>query len=164
MIKKNKAIFLDRDGVLNKEKSDYVKIPSELELFSYIGKCIKKIHELGFLAIVITNQSAVNRGLTTHENINLIHKEIQQNLKKFGTKIDAFYYCPHTPKEFCSCRKPKTGLFDKAISDWNIDISLSWFIGDSQSDIEAGNLIGTKNILITKETNLENCIYEIISK
>ena len=83
MINSNTAIFLDRDGVINKEKDDYVKSVDELEIFPYVGNSIKKIHKLGFLAIVITNQSAINRGLTTHENVIMIHDQIQEILKPF---------------------------------------------------------------------------------
>ena len=90
----NKAIFLDRDGVINKERKDYVKNIDELQIFENISECINKLKHNNFLVIVITNQSAINRGLTTIEKINEIHNHIQNHLKKFNTKIDAFYFCP----------------------------------------------------------------------
>ncbi len=88
---KNKAVFFDRDGVLNEERKDYVKSISELKIFPYIGNAIKKLQSSGFLTIVITNQSAINRGLTSTENINAIHLTIQDFLKDFETKISHFY-------------------------------------------------------------------------
>ncbi len=161
MINSNTAIFLDRDGVINKEKHDYVKSVDELEIFPYVGNSIKKIHELGFLAIVISNQSAINRGLTTHENVIMIHDKIQEILKPFQTKIDAFYYCPHTPEESCSCRKPKTKLILKAVTTWKIDLKSSWFFGDSDSDIIAGKSLDCKTIKIEPNFNLADAVLKV---
>ena len=155
------AVFLDRDGVLNKLKYDYVKSIDELDIFSFIPKPIKKIHSLGFLVIVVTNQSAINRGFTSHQKISGIHEKIQSFLKSFGTKVDAFYYCPHMPNESCMCRKPKPGLLFKASDDWNIDLKSSWFIGDSESDIIAGNSAGCKTIKISQNFNLENAVQKL---
>ena len=146
MIKRNKAIFLDRDGVINKKRDDYVKTIDELEIIPNINSFIKKMHDNGFLIIVISNQSAINRGLTTHEVVNEIHSKIQSFLIQNGTRIDQFYYCPNTPFENCDCRKPKTGLLKKAIDDFLIDASSSWMIGDSDSDIIAGRSVGCKTI------------------
>ena len=116
------GIFLDRDGVINEKRDDYVKFVSELNIFSYVSKSIKKLHDLGFLVVVITNQSAINRGLITHDQLKKIHDAIQENLKSSKTKIDAFYYCPHTPTELCSCRKPKPELILQASNDLNIKL------------------------------------------
>ena len=96
-----KVVFLDRDGVINKNRKNYVKNVDELEIFPEIGNLIKRLKNNGFLIIVITNQSAINRGLTTHNKINEIHNEIQKYLEQFMTSIDYFYYCPHTPEEKC---------------------------------------------------------------
>jgi D-glycero-D-manno-heptose 1,7-bisphosphate phosphatase len=96
---KLKTVFLDRDGVINQERSDYVKSISELEIYPNVAKNIKLLKDAGFLVVVITNQSAVNRGIVTHETINQIHNLIQDHLKKYGTFLDGFYYCPHTPNE-----------------------------------------------------------------
>ena len=105
-----KTVFLDRDGIINKNRPDYVKTIDELEILE-VAESIKKLKDNGFLVVVISNQSAINRGLTNHENVKQIHSTIQEYLKKNGTKIDAFYYCPHRPDEDCDCRKPKPGLF-----------------------------------------------------
>ncbi|QLH07838.1 HAD family hydrolase [Nitrosopumilus ureiphilus] len=159
---KNQAIFLDRDGVLNKNQIDYVKNIDELEIFPNIGECIKQINEQGYLVIVVTNQSAIGRKLTTKKNVEDIHKHIQQFLKKNNAKIDAFYYCPHLPTDNCDCRKPKSGLLVRAAHDFSIDLKNSWMIGDHDSDIEAGSNIGCKSIKISHEGNLLDIVNDIL--
>ena len=152
------AIFLDRDGVVNKNRDDYVKNVSELEIFSFISQPIKKLKELGFQIIVITNQSAINRGLTSHENVKEIHNSINNFLKKNDTSIDHFYYCPHSPDENCICRKPKPGLILQAANELGIDLSSSWMIGDNDSDIVAGESVGCKTIKIKSDITLEDAV------
>ena len=159
---KSKSIFLDRDGVLNKNKDDYVKHISELEIFPFISEPIKKLQSAGFKIIVITNQSAINRGLMTEKHLNEIHEKIQSFLIPHNAKIDSFYYCPHTPAENCSCRKPKTGLLLKAIDDFSIDVNSSWFIGDRDSDIQAGRSAGCKTLKIQHDFNLEKAVDVIL--
>ena len=159
---KSTSIFLDRDGVLNKNKDDYVKNISELEIFPFISKPIKKLQSAGFKIIVITNQSAINRGLMTKKHLNEIHEKIQSFLIQNDAKIDYFYYCPHTPNENCSCRKPKSGLLLKAIDDFSIDVNNSWFIGDRDSDIQAGESIGCKTLKIEGDINLEKAVNLIL--
>ena len=157
-----KAIFLDRDGVLNKERKDYVKNISELEMFPEIIVPIKKLKEKGFLIIIITNQSVINRGIITLENVQQIHQHIQNYLKKFEIKLDGFYICPHRPDENCLCRKPKSGLILRAIDDFKIDITSSWMIGDSDSDIIAARTVGCKAIKIGKEISLDQAVKNIL--
>jgi histidinol-phosphate phosphatase family protein len=159
---KSKSVFLDRDGVLNKNKDDYVKHISELEIFPFISESIKKLQSVGFKIIVITNQSAINRGLMTEKHLNEIHAKIQSFLIQHNTKIDYFYYCPHTPTENCSCRKPKAGLLLKAIDDFSIDVNNSWFIGDRDSDIQAGQSVGCKTLKIQNNFNLEKAVNLIL--
>ena len=162
MIKK-KAIFLDRDGVINKERKAYVKTKDELEILPNVAKSIKNLKDHGFHVIVITNQSAINRKLTTHANIQTIHNSIQEYLKNHQTYIDDFYYCPHRPDENCSCRKPKSGLLLKAKNDYDIAMEKSWIIGNNDSDIESGNSVGCRGIKITKNFGLENAIQIILN-
>ena len=160
---KLKTVFVDRDGVINQERSDYVKSISELEIYPNVSKNIKLLKDAGFLVIVITNQSAVNRGIITHEIINQIHNSIQDHLKKYGTFLDGFYYCPHVPDENCNCRKPKPGLLQQAILELNIDLNSSWMIGDSDSDIEAADSIGCKAIKINDNFSLDNAVEKILN-
>ena len=152
----NKAVFFDRDGVINKERKDYVKNILELEIFPETLEVISKLKKSGFLIIVITNQSAINRGLMSHEELKKIHQRIQDNLLEYNCKIDAFYYCPHTPDENCNCRKPNTGLFEDALNDFKIDLSKSWMIGDHEKDILAAKKINCKSILISNRSEIKN--------
>lgn len=158
-----KAVFLDRDGVINKERSDYVKTVDELVILNDIANSIKKLKDNGFLIVVITNQSSINRGLTTHQHVENIHSAIQGYLKKNGMQIDAFYYCPHRPDEHCNCRKPKPGLLNKAINDLKIDIKSSWMVGDRDSDIEAARAVGCNSIKITSNSGLNEAVESILN-
>ena len=158
MIKENKAIFLDRDGVINRKRDDYVKSVNELEIFPEIGESIWKLKKLGFLIIVITNQSAINRGIITNQELEKIHMAIQRDLEKKHCNIDKFYFCPHRPDENCNCRKPKSGLILRAIEDFAINTSNSWMIGDCMTDIQAGEKVGCKTILLKENLSLSEAV------
>lgn len=164
MIEKNKAIFLDRDGVLNKKRSDYVKSINELKIFPNIEKEISKLKMKGFLIIVITNQSVINRGIITIEELEKIHSAIQKVLVKSKTSIDRFYFCPHRPDENCECRKPNPGLILQAMNEFSIDASKSWMVGDSITDIQAGEKAGCKTILLKKTDSFANILKIIESE
>jgi D-glycero-D-manno-heptose 1,7-bisphosphate phosphatase len=164
MIKKNKAVFLDRDGVLNKKRDDYVKSIKELEIFPNIGEEISKLKIKGFLIIVITNQSVINREIITIKELEEIHSSIQKFLMKSKTSIDKFYFCPHRPDENCECRKPNPGLIKQAINEFSIDASKSWMVGDSITDIQAGENAGCKTILLKKNDSFTNILKKIQSK
>ena len=158
MIKKNKAIFLDRDGVLNKKREDYVKSIKELEIFPNIAEEISKLKMKGFLIIVITNQSVINRQIITIKELEEIHLTIQKFLKKSKTCIDKFYFCPHRPDENCECRKPNPGLIKQAINEFSIDASKSWMIGDSITDIQAGEKAGCETIFLKQNDSFTNVL------
>ena len=147
--KKRPAVFLDRDGVLTREKS-YVISVKELEIFPYTAECIRQIHQKGYYAIVITNQSGVARGLFTEEDLTEMNDYLLAE-----TGVDAIYYCPHHPngkiekyKRECDCRKPGTGLIEAAARDFAIDMSMSWLVGDRAGDILAGKRAGIRTILL----------------
>lgn len=159
---KNKAIFLDRDGVLNKNCDDYVKSVNELEIFYDVIDSLTKLFHKGYILIVISNQSAINRGLTNHKNVTEIHEMIQRCFREKNIYISKFYYCPHRPDEGCFCRKPKTGLLNEAIREFNIEPKLCWLIGDSDSDVEAGQKIGCSTIKLDSHTTFELAIEKIL--
>ena len=158
MIKENKAIFLDRDGVINKKRDDYVKSIDELEIFPDVGEGISSLKKMGFLIIVITNQSVINRKIITVKELEKIHSSIQNNLKEYSCNIDRFYFCPHIPNENCDCRKPKSGLLLQAITDFSINSSKSWMIGDCLTDIQAGEKVGCKTILLKENMSFSNIV------
>lgn len=142
-------MFLDRDGVLAKEKS-YVVSKEAMELFPYAAECVAQIHQKGYYAIVVTNQSGVARGLFTEERL----REMNDYLKN-ETGVDAVYYCPHHPKGtvkqyqcICRCRKPETGMIDMACSQFDIDLTRSYMVGDRAGDIITGQKAGVKTVLL----------------
>ncbi|MBO8131122.1 MAG: D-glycero-beta-D-manno-heptose 1,7-bisphosphate 7-phosphatase [Candidatus Marinimicrobia bacterium] len=145
---KEKAVFLDRDGTLNRDSLDYIKNLAEFELFDYTPEALKILKELGFKLIIITNQSVIARGMASTEEVEEIHDYLKKYLYKEGIKIDGIYYCPHHPEENCDCRKPNIGNIDRAIKDFNIDPLKSYFVGDSKRDIEAGKRAGCKTIML----------------
>jgi len=157
-----KAVFLDRDGIVNRERSDYVKTLDELEIFTNVADCVKILKKGGFLVVIVTNQSAVNRGKITHEQLSEIHNAIQNYFRKNETNVDGFYYCPHRPDENCNCRKPKPGLLLKAARELNIDLKSSWFIGNNDSDIQAGSSVGCKSIKVVEQDELFLAIQKIL--
>ena len=161
---KKKAVFLDRDGVINENRIDYVKNTNELKIFDFVGLAITELKSMGFLVVVVTNQSAINRGLTTEKLVNEIHDEIQKYLKNYETVIDRFYFCPHKPNEKCNCRKPKPGLLEKAILEIGIEPNKSWMIGDNDSDITAGIEVGCQTIKLDNNINLKNAVEQIRKK
>lgn len=163
MNKLHRAVFLDRDGVLNEERSDYVKSVEELVILDGIANPIRQLKKNGFLIVVISNQSAINRGLTTYRDVKKIHSTIQDYLKGHNAQIDAFYFCPHRPDENCSCRKPKSGMLQNAADELKIDLKSSWVIGDRDSDMEAAKIAGCKSIKITNGLQLSDAVQSILN-
>lgn len=155
---KQKAIFLDRDGTINKYVG-YLGTPEQFELLEGVGEAIRKINLSGYLAIVVTNQPVIARGEVTADGLQQIHNKMETMLGKEGAYLDGVYYCPHHPdkgfageveelKVVCECRKPKAGLLLQAAKDFNIDLSQSWMIGDSENDVLAGKNAGCKTAFL----------------
>jgi D-glycero-D-manno-heptose 1,7-bisphosphate phosphatase len=156
---KQRAIFLDRDGVVNKHVGFLTNI-REFELLPDVARAIKKINGLGILTVIVTNQPVIARGEVTYSQLEDIHNKMEVLLGEEGAYIDAIYFCPHHPdrgyageitelKIDCDCRKPKIGMFIRAAADLNIDLGQSWMIGDGEKDIRAGNSAGCSTILIS---------------
>jgi histidinol-phosphate phosphatase family protein len=144
----HRAVFLDRDGVLTRERLDYVKTPEELEILPGIEAPLREIQKMGFRLVVITNQSVVGRGLTTDLEMSRIHEKLRSKLASFGCSLDGIYYCPHRPDEMCRCRKPEPGLILIAASDLGIDVETSYMIGDKEIDLEAARRAGCHGIRV----------------
>ena len=177
---KQKAIFLDRDGTINKYVG-FLRNIDEFELTDGAAEAIRLINERGYLAIVVTNQPVIARGEVSFEELDAIHNKMETLLGAEGAYIDAIYYCPHHPhkgyegevtelKIDCDCRKPKPGMLLKAAQDFNIDLSQSWMIGDGENDVKAGQNAGCKTALIGSEgygqditaDSLKNAVEQII--
>lgn len=139
--KKNlrRAVFFDRDGVLNKKPLEHDYVKSHEEFFWNKGamELVKKINDLGFLAVVISNQRGIARGMVTAAFVEDLHLRMNAELAEVDARIDAFYYCPHGNDDKCACRKPLHGLFLKAAEEWGIDLENSFAVGDSDVDDEA---------------------------
>ncbi len=155
---KQKAIFLDRDGTLNKYVG-FLRNIDQFELIPGTEEAIRKINESGYLAIVVTNQPVIARGEVSLEELEEIHNKLETLLGLKGAYVDAIYYCPHHPhkgykgerpeyKIECECRKPKPGMLLKAAEDFNIDLSRSWIVGDGKNDILAGIAAGCQTALV----------------
>lgn len=147
---KCRAVFLDRDGVINRKapEGEYVKNWDEFQFLPGVKEAIRKLNEKRFLVIVVSNQRGIAKGVMTEDDLKEIHNRMEEELRKGRAVIDGIYYCPHDIKDHCDCRKPEPGLLVKAAGEHDIDLSLSWMIGDSESDVEAGKRAGCKTILI----------------
>ncbi|MGB5849950.1 MAG: HAD family hydrolase [Ignavibacteriaceae bacterium] len=148
----NRAVFLDRDGTLN-ENPGYLGDPGKVKLLPFVGQILSRLkNEFNYFLIVISNQSGIARALITAEQVELVNEKINTLLKEFNVSIDKFYYCPFHPdfstEEECGCRKPSTEMVEKAVEKFDIDVTKSFFIGDSVSDIECGMNAGIKTILV----------------
>ncbi len=157
---KKRAIFLDRDGIINKKakEHDYIKNWGEFEFLPDVANVISKLNE-NFLVVVISNQGGVSRGMMTLDDVRVIHSNMSSELRKNNAIIDKIYVCPHYTKESCVCRKPKPGMILKAAKELNIDLSNSYMIGDSLIDIEAGKKAGCKTILLAPQNSILDILH-----
>lgn len=151
---KQVAVFLDRDGTVSEEVG-YVNHLSRFKLFPWTAEAIKKLNEAHIKAILVTNQAGVARGYFTEDLIIEVHNKLVKELAKTGACLDAIYYCPHHPsagqppyRANCECRKPKPGLLYKAADEHNLDLSCSFMVGDKYTDVELGQRIGVKGVMV----------------
>ncbi|MCK5780172.1 MAG: D-glycero-beta-D-manno-heptose 1,7-bisphosphate 7-phosphatase [Psychrilyobacter sp.] len=149
-----KCVFLDRDGNINVEV-DYLHKVEDFKFIEGAIDAIKIFKELGYLVVVVTNQSGVARGYYDESSVLELHNHLQNEVKLIGGDIDGFYYCPHHPekgigsyKKKCDCRKPEPGMFYSAKRDLNIDFSKSIMVGDKISDVKGGMNLGMRSILV----------------
>jgi len=155
----NKAVFLDRDGVLNREHGDYTYHLEDF-ILNDIMDALLEFQRKGYLLIVITNQGGIAKGLYTHEQLNYLHLHLERALKNNGITLTEIYYCPHHPDHSkCLCRKPDSLLLEKAMARFNIDASSSYFIGDHLRDEAAGKKAGVNTILIEANSSLSKVIH-----
>ena len=142
-----RAVLLDRDGTIIVEKN-YLGSAEGVELLPGAAQGLRLLHDAGLLLIVITNQSGIGRGMFTVAAMNQVNDEIQRQLRAEGVEIDAFYHCPHAPKDNCECRKPKPFLAQQAARDFGFDPAQAFMIGDKPADIDLGIAIGARTILV----------------
>lgn len=151
---KRKAVFLDRDGVINREVGVLSDV-TRLRLLPGVAGAIRKLNQQGFLVVIVTNQPVVARGWLDEEGVKEMNNLLLKRLEKKGAKIDAVYYCPHHPeatleqyRKRCLCRKPEAGMVFKATQDLNIDLEKSFMVGDMSQDVLAGERAGLKTVLV----------------
>ena len=149
-----RVVFLDRDGTIN-EEVHYLHKPEDLHFLPGAAEAVRMLKEAGFTLIVITNQAGVARGYYTCRAVETLHAYMNEQLRKEGGVIDAFYYCPHHPdcgigeyKKVCHCRKPDTGMFEAAEKEFAVDKAHSYMIGDKELDIQAGHNYGVESVLV----------------
>ncbi|MBV6484750.1 MAG: D-glycero-alpha-D-manno-heptose-1,7-bisphosphate 7-phosphatase [Flavobacteriales bacterium] len=160
-----KIIFLDRDGVINIERGDYTFRLEDFVFVDGLFSALSLLKNKGFEFIVITNQGGISKGIYTHDAVNKLNKLIKKEFEKHQLNILDIYYCPHhSDIEKCICRKPNSLLIEKAIAKYNIDTTNSFFIGDSDRDIEAAHKVGVKGIKVNKNSNLNVYLNQIITK
>jgi D-glycero-D-manno-heptose 1,7-bisphosphate phosphatase len=151
MLKKN--IFLDRDGVINRDSPNYIKHRSEFEFLPGSLEALKLLKEKGFAVIVITNQSAINRKLMPLSELEAIHALMKETVQKSGGEIRDIFFCPHTPEEACDCRKPEPGLIYQARDKYNIELSDACMIGDSAKDVQCARNAGCGRAVLVRTGN-----------
>lgn len=163
---KQKAIFIDRDGVINSDVGHYyIYKPEDFILNEGLIQGLKLLQEIGYIFIVITNQGGISKGEYGHTDVAAVHQKLKALLKEEGLALAEIYYCPHhSDNEKCLCRKPGNLNIEKAISRFNIDRKLSWMIGDNMKDIQAGEKSGLQTIKINSNENIVPYCQKIASQ
>ena len=161
-----RAVFLDRDGVINRKaaEGEYVTRWEDFQFLPGAAEAIALLNREGWSVIVISNQRCVAKGLLTTNELETIHRKMNAELGELGAKLDGIYYCPHDKIPPCSCRKPSPGMLLTAAEEHQVDLSASWMIGDSESDMEAGKRAGCRTIRIVSELPVENGSADILAR
>jgi histidinol-phosphate phosphatase family protein len=147
----DKVVLLDRDGVINYDRPDYVLSVAQFRMIHGTEHAIRLLTEYDYRVHIVSNQSAVGRGLMTAEQLDEITRHMLGRIEKAGGRIESITYCTHTPEDDCACRKPKTGMIDALVEKYGFDPARAWLVGDAPSDVAAGNAVGCRTILIARE-------------
>ncbi len=150
-VNSNKIVFLDRDGVINRDSPDYIKSPEEFHFIPGSRSAIRDLTAAGFAVIVITNQSVIGRRMANEATLEAIFTKMREGVAQRGGRIADIFFCPHTPADGCDCRKPKPGLLEQASAKYGIDLSSACMVGDSAKDIECarGAMVGSTVLVMT---------------
>ncbi len=148
------AVFLDRDGVINRRRSDHVKSWAEFEFLPGALTALAALHQVGVRVVVVTNQAAVGRGLLGEEDLERIHEQMRATVAAAGGRIEAIYACLHAPEAACACRKPAPDLFRRASAELGIPLNGSVMVGDAPTDVQAAQAVGCQAILLTEDSSL----------
>ena len=156
---RNKAVFLDRDGVLNREIGRYLHCLDEFEILPHVAEVLRIFQAKGYRLVIISNQGGIAKGIVSQETVEAMFKHLDSELRAQDVLLDAWFYCPHHPDiSDCRCRKPDCLLFEQAIARFDIDPSLSVMIGDHDRDMEAAAKVGVRGILIESNQDLRTIL------
>lgn len=144
------AVFLDRDGVLIENRTEYVREWSQVLVYPKTYFSLKSIQKAGYKIVIVTNQSAIGRGLMTLETANAINQRLVDLIRDNNAQVDGVYLCPHRPEDACDCRKPNPGMLIQAASELSLDLSRSWLVGDAWSDVLAGQAVNLRGEVLVK--------------
>lgn len=160
-----KAVFLDRDGVINRKapEGQYVTRWEDMEFLPGASEAIQLLNRHGFLVIVVTNQRCVAKGILTTSELESMHARMSQEFQSARATIDAIYYCPHENVPPCRCRKPEPGMLLEAARDLDIDMAASWIVGDSEHDVEAGHRAGCRTVRVIEKNKSANTGAELVA-
>jgi len=157
--KKGKAIFLDRDGVLNRERGEHTWLLEDFILNDGVVEALTEFQVRGYLLIVISNQSGIAKGIYTVQEVDYLHLHLRRVLGNHGIELTEIYYCPHHPSvSNCLCRKPGSQMLEKALARFQLDPSQSYFIGDAQRDADAGRKAGVQPLLIEPNSSMRSVL------
>ncbi len=160
----NKAVFFDRDGVINHDPGDYTYLLDEFKINDGIPENLKRLQDNGYLLILITNQGGISKKIYTHQHVEAIHKFLMDELNKFDVQLTEIYYCPHhSINEQCICRKPNSLMIEKALARFDIDPAKSFMIGDKMRDVECAENAGVKGIKVNLNEKIDKYIDQIIN-
>ncbi|MFT4524860.1 MAG: D-glycero-D-manno-heptose 1,7-bisphosphate phosphatase [Granulosicoccus sp.] len=160
---KNKAVFLDRDGVLCKELGRYLANVKEFEILPYVPSLLGSLKEKGYLLIMISNQGVISRGTLSLDQVNEMHRRMQAELTSSNAQLDALYFCPHHPEvEACICRKPEPLMIQKAMARFDIDPKSSIMIGDSPRDVESAERTGVKGFMVKSNETWQSIVDQLM--
>jgi D-glycero-D-manno-heptose 1,7-bisphosphate phosphatase len=164
MVVQRRAVFLDRDGTLNVDSPDYIKSWGEFAWLPGVKEALRELQDAGFALVVITNQGAISKGLTTRAAAEHLHARMTAELAEAGVHLDAVYYCPHHDADACACRKPRPGLLLQAARELGLDLARSWMVGDRDRDVLAGAAAGCRALLVTADFPLPHAVRRILEE
>lgn len=159
-----KAVFLDRDGVINRKapEGEYITSVAEFGMLPGVPSEVSKLNVAGYVVLIVTNQRGIARNKLSIGDLDAIHATMLYQFREAGAAIDGVYCCPHDIDSGCSCRKPRPGMLTQAASEHNVTLAGSWLVGDSSSDIGAGRSAGCRTVLLA-DTNAENSGADIVA-
>lgn len=148
-------VFLDRDGVINENRADYVKSLAEFRFLPGVREAIAQLTQAGHRIVVCTNQAGVAKGCISVETVEQIHRHLISEVEAYGGHIEQVYYCPHGKEEYCTCRKPRPGMLLRARDELRLDLNEAVFVGDSITDVQAGIAVGIPSMLVLTGLGIE---------